>query len=364
MPGAGCSAATTTLNPPALKRLLAGGAQLRAFPQDVMEACYKAANDVYAELSKDQSDVQEDVRQPRAVPQRLVSLDSGRRNGLRQLHGAHAHAELKRCSIAASYPSPNGGGMTREAAAAHAGMSERCRGWPPGGVQALADQPSRQASSRAADGALDRRTDRADHHERRDDAGADDLRPRHRDAVVSLDRLAVPIEPAVAVDRQPAEIGHVDRMDGCGPAAWARLGLPARRARPTWAAADRRCCRPESLTCESGRRRIAVVSVGGAESVVAQARVDEGREETHRAPCFPARARKSKRAQRRGRAPRGGQLADEIDSLGRDVGPLRRRFVGRAALLECAGLAAPVARRDVAVGGHAERRRPRSPEPR
>jgi TRAP-type mannitol/chloroaromatic compound transport system substrate-binding protein len=40
------------LNPPALKRLLAGGAQLRAFPQDVMEACYKAANDVYAELSK------------------------------------------------------------------------------------------------------------------------------------------------------------------------------------------------------------------------------------------------------------------------------------------------------------------------
>ena len=40
------------LNPPALKRLLAGGAQLRAFPQDVMEACYKSANDVYAELSK------------------------------------------------------------------------------------------------------------------------------------------------------------------------------------------------------------------------------------------------------------------------------------------------------------------------
>ena len=40
------------LNPPALKRLLSGGAQLRAFPQDVMEACYKAANDVYAELSQ------------------------------------------------------------------------------------------------------------------------------------------------------------------------------------------------------------------------------------------------------------------------------------------------------------------------
>ena len=39
-------------NPAALKRLLAGGAQLRAFPQDVMEACFKAANDIYADLSR------------------------------------------------------------------------------------------------------------------------------------------------------------------------------------------------------------------------------------------------------------------------------------------------------------------------
>jgi TRAP-type mannitol/chloroaromatic compound transport system substrate-binding protein len=39
-------------NPAALKRLLSNGAQLRTFPQDVMEASYKAANDTYAELSK------------------------------------------------------------------------------------------------------------------------------------------------------------------------------------------------------------------------------------------------------------------------------------------------------------------------
>ena len=39
-------------NPAALKRLLSGGAQLRTFPQDVMEACYKVANDIYADLSK------------------------------------------------------------------------------------------------------------------------------------------------------------------------------------------------------------------------------------------------------------------------------------------------------------------------
>ena len=39
-------------NPVALKRLIGAGAQLRAFPQDVMEACYKAANDIYVDLSK------------------------------------------------------------------------------------------------------------------------------------------------------------------------------------------------------------------------------------------------------------------------------------------------------------------------
>jgi TRAP-type mannitol/chloroaromatic compound transport system substrate-binding protein len=39
-------------NPPAMRRLIANGALLRAFPQEVMEACYKAANDIYADLSK------------------------------------------------------------------------------------------------------------------------------------------------------------------------------------------------------------------------------------------------------------------------------------------------------------------------
>jgi TRAP-type mannitol/chloroaromatic compound transport system substrate-binding protein len=38
-------------NPAALKRLLAQGVQLRAFPPDVMEASYKAALDIYADLS-------------------------------------------------------------------------------------------------------------------------------------------------------------------------------------------------------------------------------------------------------------------------------------------------------------------------
>jgi TRAP-type mannitol/chloroaromatic compound transport system substrate-binding protein len=39
------------LNPPALKRLVQAGTQLRGFPQDVMEACYKVANEAYADTS-------------------------------------------------------------------------------------------------------------------------------------------------------------------------------------------------------------------------------------------------------------------------------------------------------------------------
>ena len=37
-------------NPAALRRLVGGGAQLRPFPQEVMEAALKAANDIYAEI--------------------------------------------------------------------------------------------------------------------------------------------------------------------------------------------------------------------------------------------------------------------------------------------------------------------------
>jgi len=43
-------------NPAALKRLVAGGALLRPFPQAVMEASYKAANDTYAEVSAKNAD--------------------------------------------------------------------------------------------------------------------------------------------------------------------------------------------------------------------------------------------------------------------------------------------------------------------
>jgi TRAP-type mannitol/chloroaromatic compound transport system substrate-binding protein len=40
------------VNPPALRRLIVAGALLRPFPQEVLEACYNAANEIYADLSK------------------------------------------------------------------------------------------------------------------------------------------------------------------------------------------------------------------------------------------------------------------------------------------------------------------------
>jgi TRAP-type mannitol/chloroaromatic compound transport system substrate-binding protein len=45
-----------SVNPPALKRLVAAGAVLRPFPQPVIEAAYKAAQEHFAEVAaKDQN---------------------------------------------------------------------------------------------------------------------------------------------------------------------------------------------------------------------------------------------------------------------------------------------------------------------
>ncbi|MEW6454239.1 MAG: TRAP transporter substrate-binding protein [Pseudomonadota bacterium] len=43
-------------NPDAIKRLVAAGTQLRPFPAPVMDACYKAANEVYAEVNASSAD--------------------------------------------------------------------------------------------------------------------------------------------------------------------------------------------------------------------------------------------------------------------------------------------------------------------
>jgi TRAP-type mannitol/chloroaromatic compound transport system substrate-binding protein len=43
-------------NPQAIKRLVAAGTQLRPFPVPVMDACYKASNDMYAEITASNAD--------------------------------------------------------------------------------------------------------------------------------------------------------------------------------------------------------------------------------------------------------------------------------------------------------------------
>jgi TRAP-type mannitol/chloroaromatic compound transport system substrate-binding protein len=40
------------LNPPAMRRLIASGTQLRGFPREVMEACYKAAQEFFVETGE------------------------------------------------------------------------------------------------------------------------------------------------------------------------------------------------------------------------------------------------------------------------------------------------------------------------
>ena len=45
------SARYDMVNPPALKRLVAGGTQLRPFPPEMMEASLKATNELWSELS-------------------------------------------------------------------------------------------------------------------------------------------------------------------------------------------------------------------------------------------------------------------------------------------------------------------------
>ena len=68
-----------TLNPVALKRLLVEGAQLKPFPPAVLDACRKAADEVYAEIGADPSGVQVDLGRDGGVPRRPISVASGRR---------------------------------------------------------------------------------------------------------------------------------------------------------------------------------------------------------------------------------------------------------------------------------------------
>ena len=88
-----CMAKYDAGNPAALKRLVAGGAQLRPFPQVVLEACFKAANEVYAEITGKNEDFKKMYDVHDGVPGRPVSVVPAVREHLRHIHDDPAAQE-------------------------------------------------------------------------------------------------------------------------------------------------------------------------------------------------------------------------------------------------------------------------------
>src|SRR5207247_8769479 len=70
-------------NAAAIKRLVAAGAQLRPFSTDILDASFKATNELFAEVAA--REVQGAVRFDDRVPERTVPVASGLRAHLRQL---------------------------------------------------------------------------------------------------------------------------------------------------------------------------------------------------------------------------------------------------------------------------------------
>ena len=55
------------VNPAALKRLVAAGTQLRPFPESVLDACFKAANEVYADITGKNEDFKKTYESMKAL---------------------------------------------------------------------------------------------------------------------------------------------------------------------------------------------------------------------------------------------------------------------------------------------------------
>ena len=91
---AGCAEGNTWMmakydaqNPAALRKLVAGGTQLRPFPKAVMDACYKAAMERYAEESAKNPKWKKIYDNYVGVPARADPVVPRLREHLRQLHG-------------------------------------------------------------------------------------------------------------------------------------------------------------------------------------------------------------------------------------------------------------------------------------
>ena len=80
-------------NPAALKRLVAAGTQLRPFPEPVLDACFKAANEVYAEICGKNEDFKKIYEADEGLPRRPVPVVAAVREHLRHLHDDPAAQE-------------------------------------------------------------------------------------------------------------------------------------------------------------------------------------------------------------------------------------------------------------------------------
>ncbi len=80
-------------NPAALRRLVSVGAQLRPFPEPVLDACFKAANETYAEITAKNADFKKVYEQHEGVPRRQLPLVPALGKYLRHLHDDPAAQE-------------------------------------------------------------------------------------------------------------------------------------------------------------------------------------------------------------------------------------------------------------------------------
>ena len=85
--------AATTLNPAALKRLVAAGTQLRPFSESILDACFKRRQRGLCRDQRQERGLQEALGLDQGLPRRPVPVAAAGRQHLRQLHDDPAAQE-------------------------------------------------------------------------------------------------------------------------------------------------------------------------------------------------------------------------------------------------------------------------------
>ncbi len=93
------------LNPPALRNLIANGAKLSRFSPAIMEACWKAANELHDDIAKKNESFKKAYEFDEGVPQQWLSMVPGRGIRLRFLHDP-PHPRLSGARATQKTPKP------------------------------------------------------------------------------------------------------------------------------------------------------------------------------------------------------------------------------------------------------------------